>query len=98
MDLYDFAPVGYFTLDGKGVIVEANLTGADLLGFERNLLLKTPFSLYVIPEDMSLFSEYRRKIFRIPGRLSCRLRLKKKADNPLWVRLEGVAVKSPQEN
>ena len=96
VDLYDFAPVGYFTLDGKGVIVEANLTGASLLGFERNLLLKTPFSLYVMPEDIDLFFEYRRKIFQIPGRQSCELRLKKKAGIPLWVRLESVAVEAPE--
>ena len=35
-DLYDFAPVGYFTLDRKGKIVEANLAGARLLGVERD--------------------------------------------------------------
>jgi len=94
-DLYDFAPVGYFTLNGKGVIVGANLTGADLLGFERNLLLKTPFSLYVIPEDLELFFEYRRKILQIPGRQACELRLKRRAGIPLWVRLEGTATAPP---
>jgi len=96
VDLYDFAPVGYFTLDGKGVILEANLTGAELLRFDRNLLLKTPFSLYVIPEDMELFFEYRRKILQIPGRQSCELRLKRRAGIPLWVRLEGAAVAAPK--
>ena len=95
VELYDFAPVGYFTLDGKGVIVGGNLTGADLLRFERNLLLKTPFSLYVMPEDMDLFFEYRQKIFQIPGRQSCELRLKRRAGVPLWVRLEGAAVVGP---
>jgi PAS domain S-box-containing protein len=96
VDLYDFAPDGYFTLDGRGVIVEANLRGSDMIGVERNLALKTPFSLYVIPEDLGLFLEYRRMVFQIPGRQSCELRLKKKADDPLWVSLEGVAVKSPE--
>ena len=38
-DLYDFAPVGYFTLDRKGRIVEANLAGARLLGAERDRLI-----------------------------------------------------------
>src|SRR5512139_1966624 len=36
VDLYDFAPEGYFTLDEKGLIVEANLRGADLIGVARN--------------------------------------------------------------
>jgi PAS domain-containing protein len=31
-DLYDFAPVGYFSIDESGAILEVNLTGAVLLG------------------------------------------------------------------
>ncbi len=35
-DLYDFAPVGYFTLDRNGTLSEINLTGAKLLGLARS--------------------------------------------------------------
>jgi len=37
--LYDFAPVGYVTLDGKGCILEINLTGASLIGLEKSQLI-----------------------------------------------------------
>lgn len=51
VDLYDFAPVGYFTLDRDGVIVEANLTGATLLGTERKALLGRRFARFIAPPD-----------------------------------------------
>ena len=34
-DLYEFAPVGYFTLDKNGLVLDTNLTGANLLGREK---------------------------------------------------------------
>src|SRR5690348_1013068 len=39
-DLYDFAPLGYLSINGHGVITEINLAGAALLGRERSFLLK----------------------------------------------------------
>ena len=40
VDLYDFAPVGYITLDSTGMIEELNLTASVLLGKARKNLLK----------------------------------------------------------
>ena len=45
--LYDFAPVGYFTIDAHGLIEGVNLKGAHLLGIERGLLLKKPFISFI---------------------------------------------------
>src|SRR6478672_12532208 len=38
-DLYDFAPVGYFSLDEEGRILELNLSAAAMLGVERARLV-----------------------------------------------------------
>ena len=48
-DLYDFAPVGYFTVSRKGLIYRANLTGASLLGMPRPKLIKIGFGHFVAP-------------------------------------------------
>ena len=50
-DLYDLAPVGYFTLGEQGLILEANLAGAGLLGVTRGDLAKQPMSRFILPED-----------------------------------------------
>ncbi|MDQ3035767.1 MAG: ATP-binding protein [Myxococcota bacterium] len=46
-DLYDFAPVAYFTLDSKALILDVNLTGASMLGHDRARLIGMPFSALV---------------------------------------------------
>jgi two-component system, sensor histidine kinase PdtaS len=63
-ELYDFAPVGYFTFNGEGIITEANLYGAGLLGVERLFLTGKPFALYMAPECKDAFHIYLRSIFK----------------------------------
>jgi PAS domain-containing protein len=46
-DLYNFAPVGYLTLDQKGIILEANLTAAQQLGGRKRLLIGKPLNSFL---------------------------------------------------
>lgn len=50
-DLYEFAPVGYITLNRKGMINEINLTGAALLGVDRTKLINQRFSMFIAQPD-----------------------------------------------
>ena len=56
-DLYDFAPVGYLTLDIRGMIVEANLTAANFLGVERGKLLGRFFLNFLVGADRRIFRQ-----------------------------------------
>jgi PAS domain S-box-containing protein len=56
-DLYDFAPVGYMTLDVTGRIVEANLTAATLLGLERSKLLNRFLPHFLVEADRRVFRQ-----------------------------------------
>ncbi len=62
-DLYDFAPVGYFTLDRDGTIHEINLTACDLLGSSRQQLLGTPLTHFIAREWSGAFYLYLDRIF-----------------------------------
>ena len=62
-DLYDFAPVGYFTLAADGTIQLVNLTGASLLGIERSRLVGRSFGLLVVAELRPAFSAFLKQVF-----------------------------------
>jgi signal transduction histidine kinase len=48
-ELYDFAPVGYVTLDARSKILEINLVGSTLLGKDRAHLVGQRFASWVAP-------------------------------------------------
>jgi PAS domain S-box-containing protein len=82
--LYDFAPVGYLTLDAQGTIVAANLTAATLLGVTRNTLPGTPLSRFVHRDDQDRFYLHRRQVLEVDTHETCDLRLQR-ADGSAWV-------------
>ena len=54
-ELYDRAPVGYSTLDGKGLVLEANLTAAGMLGLERSEVVGAPFPALLASAGVDVF-------------------------------------------
>jgi PAS domain S-box-containing protein len=74
-DLYDFAPVGYFTFDRRGHIIEANITGASLLGAEKRSLAKQPFQRFIIPGYFSIFQSHLQKAQETRSKQICKLKL-----------------------
>jgi PAS domain S-box-containing protein len=97
-DLYDFAPVGYFTLDEKGMIVEVNLTGADMLGIERRYLIKRRFSSFIAPNYLDVFYQHRKHVFKSRDHQSCQLKLIKKDDRQFYTQIESIAAKDDKGN
>ena len=89
-DLYDFAPVGYFTIDEHSRIVEANLTGCQMLQVERQKLLKKTFTKYIDPEDADVFYFYRQNTFDNSARQTRELTMLKSDGTSFIVQLEVV--------
>lgn len=59
--LYEFAPIGYATLDVEGKFVQVNLTTTEMLGLERQFVLGQPLTRFIHPDDQDIFYlNYRR--------------------------------------
>ncbi len=78
-DLFDFAPVGFVTMDANGLIHDLNLAAAELLEVERGRLIGVPFHLYVVPQDLALFREHFQQLISEKGVATCELRLKRRS-------------------
>ncbi len=90
-DLYDLAPVGYLTVDEKGLILEANLTAATLLGVTRGALLKKRLSSFILPVDQDLFYRQRQELSKTSAPQASELRMMKTDGSSFWARLEATA-------
>ena len=90
-NFYDLAPVGYCTVSEKGLILEANLTAATLLGTARGALVKQPISRFILKEDQDIYYLHYNQLFETAEPQVYELRMLKKDGTAFWARQETTA-------
>jgi PAS domain S-box-containing protein len=94
LDLYDFAPVGYCTVSEQGLILEANLTTATLLGLPRGELVKQPISRFIFNEDADIYYLLHKQLSKTGEAQRCELRMVNDGAQ-IWVQL---SITAAQDN
>ena len=87
-ELYEFAPVGYFTLIPDGSIRQANLTGCTLVGIERSRLIGRSFAGLISPSLRESFQVFLQQIFLSPSKWSMEFEILAPGQRPTPVNLE----------
>ncbi|MFO7369732.1 MAG: hypothetical protein R6X09_05620, partial [Bacteroidales bacterium] len=88
--LYDFAPIGYFTLNSEGSICELNFTGAEMLGEKRHSLINSNFKLFVSVDSLPVFNTFFSKLYTGEAKESCKLTLGYDMKTLCHVYMEGI--------
>ena len=88
--MYDFAPMGYFTLDHGGVIYELNFTGAELLGDRRFALINSNFKLFVSEESLPVFNNFLSIVYLSKSKESCEVMLGSDPEHFYHVYIEAI--------
>ena len=86
-DLYDLAPVGYLTFDKNGLILEANLTAANMLRVTRKNLLQNAMSKFVVREDEDIYYQKRKRLFESSAPQVWDMRMARKDGSAFWANL-----------
>jgi len=92
LDLYEFAPLGYLTLNEKALVTETNLTGATLLGVERSRLIRARFRKFIAPKDFDQWDRYFINVLNHGEKQICTLTLKRGDGSVFPARLEGIRI------
>ena len=91
MDLYDLAPVGYVTVTREGVISEANITAARMLGAGRGALAGQSFDRFVHQEDQDSNYLRRKQLFTTGETQGYDLRMASTDGTVFWAHLVVIA-------
>lgn len=90
-DVYDFAPVGYLTLNAEGVITSINLAGAILLGIKHSHQGRYRLMASIKPEFLPVFERFERQVLEGRTKAKCEIVLQATPQRAeVGVRLEGV--------
>jgi len=87
VELYDFAPIGYFSLDKNGRILRVNLTGAALLGVERSRLVSRSLTRFAVASSRPVLTDLIGRVFAGDSNQTGEARLRKDDGTTFWAGL-----------
>jgi len=91
-DLYDFAPVGYFTIGENGRILEVNLTGATMLTAAKTDLIDQPFFQFIARDSQDQFYVHRQQLLATKIRQRAELKLVRNDGTQFYAQLESIVI------
>ncbi|MGE5402006.1 MAG: sensor histidine kinase [Ignavibacteriales bacterium] len=89
LELYDFAPSGYLTLNPDGIVSELNFSSAKILGMERSMLIGRNFRSFISAESKSIFDDFFKKVSESNTKVACELRLSTEDSTSMFIYIEG---------
>ncbi|MCP3928197.1 MAG: PAS domain S-box protein, partial [Bacteroidetes bacterium] len=95
-NLYDFAPIGYFSINQDLLIIETNLACSNLIGVERRNLIGRGFSHYIDKDSENEYYAFIRKGFETKEKHTCELKLLKKDGTSFYAQMECILAKDLQ--
>lgn len=93
-ELYNFAPVGYVTVNDQGVIEKANVTAAHLWGLGSNAFIDQPLVMFIVDDDHDIYYRFQRELLAARERRSCELRMLSQGADPISIILDGTVFES----
>lgn len=93
LDLFEFAPIGYFTLTTTGLIAEVNFVGAQLLGENRGTILLKPFVKYVAPDFSDQFHLDLAQLIRDEVPQSYEIQIEHEDETRIFAHVDAICVK-----
>ena len=90
-DLYESAPVGYITLDSKGIISGINKTAAKILGKDKKHVTGSSFTDFIHSKWIDPFLQIQRETGQTGENQSTEVPLKSSANQDLWVHVDMIA-------
>ena len=90
-EMYDMVPIGYFTVNHKGMISEVNLTGAAMLGIPRASILNHPMTQFITKDDHAAYYNTRQEMIQDMTPRSYELTMARAGGKQFRVRVQATA-------
>jgi PAS domain S-box-containing protein len=92
VNLFDFSPIPYFTLDSQSIIREVNLSASKMFEIDRNKLIGKHFITFVSSDERDIFYSFIKTVFKSPLKHSCELNVMNKNKRLFHVQLDGLMI------